>query len=335
VRRFLIGLILTCASVALLGRLIDWRLALSAIKSADMLFIFLAVSCLLLSLAAKTVRWRFLLPSESHITTPRLFRILHISFMLNNVLPARLGDVARVAMTSKQPDLRVGAVLSSMLTERVVDFVTLLTCFVLVSPFLPIPDQFVDWLQTAWYVLAALGAALALAVIARKRMARLAAHVRLPGAFNKSQRFSEEARSFREGWRQLFSRGHVTQIWATSVLAWGGAFAINYLLLRALSIEVPIAVAVLLTCTTNIAMLVPSSPGYIGVFHATATLSLIPFDVGEARALSFAILAHLVNVLPVSILGALFLLIGRESLSFDLGALRRRGADRPADQLSS
>jgi hypothetical protein len=44
--------------------------------------------------------------------------------------------------------------------------------------------------------------------------------------------------------------------------------------------------------------------------------------VGESAAFSFAILAHLVNVLPVSIIGAVFLLLGRESLTLNLRALR-------------
>ena len=59
-------------------------------------------------------------------------------------------------------------------------------------------------------------------------------------------------------------------------------------------------------------------------------LSLAPFDVGASHALSFAILAHLVNVVPVSILGASFLLLGRESLSLNMGALRRASAIAPA-----
>ena len=326
-RRFLVGLLFTAASLVLLERLIDWKTAFSVLEGADLTFIALAVSCLLFSLAVKSVRWRLLLPADSTVTTPRLFRIMHISFMLNNVLPARLGDVARVAMTSTQPDLRVGHVLSSMLTERVVDSVTLLTCFVLVSPFLPIPDDYVSWMETAWIALAAIAGLALAAIVLHKWVARVASHVPLPGSVHGNARLEEEARSFRDGWKQLFARSRVTQIWASSLVAWAGAFAINYLLMRALSIEVPITVAVLLTCTTNLAMLIPSSPGYIGVFHAAATLSLIPFEVGEARALSFAILAHLVNVLPVSILGALFLLAGRESLSFNLGAIRKRAAE--------
>jgi len=137
----------------------------------------------------------------------------------------------------------------------------------------------------------------------------------------------DEAESFRDGWRQLFARTHVFRIWGWSGLAWLGAFAINYTLMKALDIRAPMTVAVLLTCTTNLAMLVPSSPSYVGVFHAAATVSLLPFDVGASRALSFAILAHLVNVLPVSFLGAAFLLFGRDRISFNLQALWRRRAE--------
>jgi len=321
-RRFVIGSFLTAACVALMVRLIDWSATTDTLKSADPTFIALAVSCLLVSLAAKTARWRLLLPAGSQVTTPRLFRILHISFLLNNVLPARLGDVARIAMTSRQPGVRFGHVLSSMLTERVTDSVTLLAGFVLVSPFLPIPDAYLPWLHAAWFIIGGLFVATVTVALLRGHLLRLGGRINVVDHVPGHARLREEASSFREGWRQLFSREHVFRIWGWSWTAWLGAFAINYMLMKALQIDAPMTVAVLLTCTTNLAMLLPSSPGYLGVFHAAATLSLLPFGVGASRAFSFAILAHLVNVLPVSLLGAAFLLYGRESLSLSLKGLR-------------
>jgi uncharacterized protein (TIRG00374 family) len=332
-RRIVIGLSLTAASMALLVRLIDWSTTSAVLESADPTFIALAVSCLLVSLAAKAARWRLLLPAVSTVTTPRLFRILHISFLLNNVLPARLGDVARLAMTSRQPGLRFGHVLSSMLTERVTDSVTLLAGFVLVSPFLPIPDDYLPWLHAAWFAIGGLFVAVVAVALWRVQLQQLGGRLNVARLLPGHQRLKAEAGSFRDGWRQLFSREHVFRIWGWSWIAWAGAFAINYLLMRALQIDAPMTVAVLLTCTTNLAMLLPSSPGYIGVFHAAATLSLLPFGVGSSRAFSFAILAHLVNVLPVSLLGAAFLLWGRESLSLSLKGLRggeARGVQEPA-----
>jgi uncharacterized protein (TIRG00374 family) len=325
-RRFIVGLAATIASVVLLVRLIDWASTANALESANPKYIAFAVTCLLLSLVAKTLRWRLLLPSDSRVTTPRLYRILHISFLLNNVLPARLGDVARVAMTSRQPDIRIGHVLSSLLTERVTDGLTLVAGFVLVSPFLPLASKYESWLHIAWYAVAGICVAVVVGAFSRRRLSKVVSWISNSRFMPGSARLQEEAVSFKEGWRQLFKRDHVFRIWGWSWTAWLGAFAINYMLMRALNIHAPITVAVLLTCTTNLAMLLPSSPGYIGVFHAAATLSLLPFDVTPSRALSFAILAHLVNVVPVSILGAAFLLWGKENLSISFKGLRRQRA---------
>jgi len=332
-RRFIIGLVITGICGGLLLRLIDWNTTADALRDANAKYIALAVTCLILSIGAKTVRWRLLLPSAAPVTMPRLYRILHISFLLNNVLPARLGDVARVAMTTRQPGMRFGHVLSSMFTERVTDSVTLIAGFVLVSPFLPLPDDLVPWLHWAWFSVAALVLLVILAVLLRRPLAQAGGHVSIARRLLASPRVKEEARSFGDGWHQLFSIEHSFRIWGWSWMAWVGAFAINYMLMKALDIQAPITVAVLLTCTTNLAMLVPSSPGYIGVFHAAATLSLLPFHVAAGRALSFAILAHLVNVVPVSLLGATFLMMGRESLPLSLRSWRSGATPSAAEDI--
>lgn len=314
--RFLVGFAFTVGSVAFLWWLVDWNITLEVLKRAHPTYIALAVSCLVLSIGAKTVRWRLLLPSNVPVSTPRLYRILHISFLINNVLPARLGDVARVTMTSRQPGMRIGHVVSSLLTERVTDSVTLIVGFVLVSPLLPMPDAYKPWLHVAWIVVAILSAVFLAIVVFPHQAARAARSLTFRRTLPIGNRLRQEGASFREGFTQLFSRKRLIPIWGFSWLAWAGAFAINYLLMRALEIDAPITVAILITCTTNLAMLIPSTPGYIGVFHSAAALSLLPFHVADSTAVSFAILAHLVNVVPVSLIGAVFLLCGRESLSF-------------------
>ena len=309
------GFAVTAISVVLLWQVIPWTPTVTSLRAADPVFVGLAVLCLVASLIAKTVRWRLLLPEASPVTTPRLYRILHISFLLNNVLPARLGDVARVAMTARQPGIRLGHVLSSMLTERVTDTVTLMLCFLAVAPFLPVPARYEGLKTAAWVVIAGLAVTSAVAGVFRDRLNAVAHSERLRRRLPANRRIRAEAASFADGVARLFARDRVVHIWGWSWTAWVGAFAINYLLMRALNIDAPFAVAVLLTCTTNLAMLLPSSPGAIGVFHVAATASLLPFGVPEARALSFAILAHLVNVVPVSLIGAALLLAGHERLS--------------------
>lgn len=326
-QRTAIGLGLTLLSAFLLFKMTNWSTTLSVLERADPTLIALAVAALVASLAAKTFRWRLLLPQRSQVTTLRLYRILHISFLLNNVLPARLGDVARVVMTSGQPGLRVGHVVSSLLTERVTDAVMLLVGFVVISPFLPVPAAYAQWLYIAWFSVGALAATAVLMGVFRSPLRRVWLRLALGGRL-PTRRLRDEAASFQEGLGRLYPGRGVLPIWGLSGVAWLGAFTLNYLLMRALGISAPFTVAVLLTCTTNLAMLIPSSPGYIGVFHAAATLTLLPFGVGSSLAFSFAILAHLVNVLPVCIIGGIFLLWGRETMSLDFRALRRNGLDQ-------
>ncbi len=329
-RRFAAGLAITAVSAVVLAYAVDWSAVASALRGAKQGYVALAVAFLLLSILGKTVRWRLLLPDATVVTTARLFRILNVSFLLNNVLPARLGDVARVAMASHIRGLRMGHVLSSLITERVTDIVTLVVCFVVVSPFLPLADEYLRWLHIAWFVLASLAAAVLIAALLHRPISRSQWFAAFTRRLPVHARVREEAASFGDGWRQLFLRSHVIRIWSWSGSAWFGAFAINYMLMRALRIDAPATVAVLLTCTTNLAMLVPSSPSYVGVFHAAATISLLPFGVSGSRAFSFAILAHLVNVLPVSLLGAGFLLWGRDQLTFDWQALKRGRTEEAA-----
>lgn len=53
----------------------------------------------------------------------------------------------------------------------------------------------------------------------------------------------------------------------------------------------------------NLGILIPSSPGYVGVFHSCVVLSLGIFGVPTGEALAYAIVIHLAQYLPVTLIG--------------------------------
>jgi uncharacterized membrane protein YbhN (UPF0104 family) len=59
----------------------------------------------------------------------------------------------------------------------------------------------------------------------------------------------------------------------------------------------------------------PSSPGFVGVVQAATVLALALFSVPRTEALSFSLLFHASQFLPVTALGLLFLLIEHVSLT--------------------
>jgi uncharacterized membrane protein YbhN (UPF0104 family) len=59
---------------------------------------------------------------------------------------------------------------------------------------------------------------------------------------------------------------------------------------------------------------VPSSPGFFGLFEASARIALSPFGVPAGLALSYALAFHITTFAPVTVLGLFYL--GRLGLSW-------------------
>jgi uncharacterized membrane protein YbhN (UPF0104 family) len=68
--------------------------------------------------------------------------------------------------------------------------------------------------------------------------------------------------------------------------------------LYALGLPVDPAACVLGYIAVNTAAAIPSTPGQIGVFEATAAWALVASGVPEASALACAILYHLIHIVP-------------------------------------
>src|SRR5207302_2105873 len=73
----------------------------------------------------RSVRWQPLLGGKPG--APLLFRTLVIGLMLNDLLPGRLGEVARVYLLARSASVPVGASLASIVVERVLDGIALIT----------------------------------------------------------------------------------------------------------------------------------------------------------------------------------------------------------------
>ena len=99
-RRIALPLVIVVAanvlSVYALGRIADPHGTLTLLRSASGQALGLAAGLLVVSLAAKSLRWRALLPTPHTVRAFEAYRSFHASILLNNVLPFRLGDSARV-----------------------------------------------------------------------------------------------------------------------------------------------------------------------------------------------------------------------------------------------
>jgi uncharacterized protein (TIRG00374 family) len=308
----------------------------AAFIKADYLWLIPATVLYAISIWGKVVRWRLLFYPRQDIRQSRLFAAMMVGYMGNTILPARLGEVARAYLVSKAErggkigevtegtkskeggeEMSVTLALSTIVVEKILDILILLLFLALLLPFVALPT----WVQRSSLILGlaflALFAVIMTFAYQRERMLRFIGSVlQLVPYFHK--RGSHAAISHRpsaitsqlvtalSGFAVLRqTQLHIT-LWGWSLAIWGVSALFVYSVMLAFHIAAPFTAAVLLLCVTNLGMTVPSSPGYIGVYHYLVVTVLLLFGVGRELALSYAFVLHLLAFLPVSLLGVFY-----------------------------
>lgn len=313
--RFWLGMAISLVCLILVLWNVDFREVLAALRNANYFWLLPASLPYVGTLASKVLRWQLLfLPEHDSVRRRKLFSALMISYALNTILPARLGELARAYVLGETEQLSKPLILSTIVVEKVLDVLTLLFFLVLLLPFVTLPS----WVQRPALVMGPLFLCLLAMIVAltyqRERTLRLASSLlrRLPrvgaesilGPLGTALRGFDVLRSAR---RDIYLGAWSLAVWITS-----GLFIL--FVMFAFHIDAPPSAAVLVLCVTALGMTVPSSPGYIGVYHALVVSTLAIFDVDREVALSYAFALHAVTFLPLTLLGIFYMMKENYSL---------------------
>jgi len=266
----------------------------------------LALALVLVSPLARAARWKLLYhPDQKGLSCFRLAEVLLIGQMLNIVVPARLGEVARIYFVGKTRSR--ARTLGTIAVEKWLDILMLLLLVLLVSIFVSLPPWFRDSrLSLVIFATAFLSVALILSY-GKDRLLTLVesvSHFLPEGWQGRIHRATGMALGsldvLRSPWVGLKLQGWSLLIWVLSIL-------VNYMAFLALGLPLPFAAAVFLVVVLQVGGAVPSAPGKLGIFHYLCTLALGVFGLEKGAALGYAVLLYFVVFGPPSLLGALFL----------------------------
>ncbi|MEM9557108.1 MAG: lysylphosphatidylglycerol synthase transmembrane domain-containing protein [Acidobacteriota bacterium] len=306
---WLVGIAISLVFFALAVRGVDWPALRDAVVALDSARAgSLAALAALLSIAhlwLRAARWRLLVEpltadSTTPISTHRLFVVSWIGAALDNLLPARAGDVARAALL-RRDGVSGSAAFGTIIVERLIDVLAtqlLLVAAMLVAPLPP-------WLLGAGAATLAIAlfvfAGIALALSQSDRLRGLT--VPLPERF---QRYGiSSASAFLAGLRAAlrFERAPTLVAWSLAIHAANlGAVAC---MLVACGVgganEVELAVrAVTILTFVSFAIMLPAAPGQMGTLHFACVAALSLAGVAATPALAFALLYHATQYLPVT-----------------------------------
>jgi len=280
----------------------------AAFSHADYRFVALALALVLVSPLARAARWKLLYhPDQKGLSCLGLAEVLLISQMLNIVVPARLGEVARIHFMGKIESRSRARTLGTIAVEKWLDILVLLLLALLVPIFVSLPP----WFRDSRASLAVFATAfLVVALIVSYGKDRLLPVVKSASRF------------LPEGWRVRIHRATglalgsldvlrspwvVLRLQGWSLLIWILSVIVNYIVFLALGLPLSLAAALFLVIVLEVGVAVPSAPGKLGVFHYLCILALGVFGLEKGAALSYAVLLYFVVFGPPSLLGALFL----------------------------
>ena len=328
-----LGFAVTAAFIGLLAlRIDDFGDVRDEFAGASYAFLAPAVAVYFVSFLFRSYRWRFLLrPLAPDIQTRRLYPVILVGYMANNLLPVRLGELVRGYYLSTREAVRGTTALATILTERVFDGLTLLVLLAAALVFLPV-GQLLDFVadtvglpRIAILLVIVVPYAAALAAIAL--VARSGEWVRaiatgltraLPRGITTVVLGLVER--FIEGFRGMHKPSRLLLLLLYSLPVWLTEAAVYYIVALGFDLDAHfsstttmMAAMVLTLALSNLATSLPSSQGAIGPFEFFVVLALEGLGMDRDLALAYAVVVHLTVLLPVTVFGLIYL--GSQRLS--------------------
>jgi uncharacterized protein (TIRG00374 family) len=305
--------------------LIDLRKFGEAIEQADLRFLTLGFLSEFAWVLVRGIVWRTLLQNKA--TYKDAFITVNEGYLLNNILPFRLGEIGRAFLIGRKAKMDFWQAIPSILIERALDLAIAVGLFLSSLPFV----IGLSWAHQAALVIGVLviiGLA-GIYILARNRQPVLAWIDRLGERWSLVKKltgrrvvaFFDGLGIITDGRLFLIALGWMILNWLLSILQY-------YLFLRTFFPSPSLLWVIFALGVGALGIAAPSSPGAIGVFEAALVGALVAFGVDASPATAFAITLHISNYIVTGLIGGYGLYKDGESLSglyTRLGKLKSEG----------
>lgn len=309
--QFWVGLVISIVFLYIALRPLKFDQVWQSLQTANYWWLIPGVIVYFMGVWVRAWRWHYLLRPLKSIPTRKMFPIVTIGYMGNNIYPARAGEVLRAVVLKKHEGVPISASLATVFIERVFDGVVMLG-FV----FLNLPELakltgdsgFIGNIRTLslWGAGAFIGA---LVVFMLAAAFPLAAENLLEKTLIRwlPQRFREKVlditRRFLSGLESLRSPREALMVFFTTVIIWLFETGKYWFVMHAFPFQVSFFALMLMNGIVNLATTLPSAPGYVGTFDAPGIALLTAYGVSGEIAAGYTLVLHVALWVPITVLG--------------------------------
>ncbi len=301
----LAGLVVTLAGMALALDGVALSDSADALAESNLWWLIPSFAVFVAGVGLRGLRWWALFHPDKRPPLVEVTRALLVGYFFNNILPMRAGEAARVISLHGRTQTSRAETLGTVVAERVFDLLALLAILFVAYPWLPE----LSWIRAAVIFAGVVIAAVAVLVFVLVRWEDRAIHWLLsPLRRIRRDGFAERvelaAINATRGMRAIRDPRVALGALALTVASWVVLSFSYWILMQGFSLDLPFSAGLLVTVTINMGLILPSSPAALGVFEAATVIALKAFGVDQAEALSYALVLHLLNLIPFLAVGA-------------------------------
>ena len=327
--KFWLGITLSGTFMVIAFWKVDFPKLWEALLHINFFWLVVGVFTYYINLAIRAIRWGYIFRPVKKVGFWGMYGATIFGYFANNILPVRLGEVARAIYIGLKEGVDKSASLGTIAVERIFDVLSALVLLAIVFYSFPFPEEVVgEWggyfrqAGGGLLVLSAFGLGFLFFMVIQKERAlgMVEFFLRLaPEKLRGSMR--DLARSFIDGLSILGNPYHVLVIVLLSAVIWLTSLLPVYF--SGIAFNKPEFIfsfsdCLLLLVAGAIAAAIPASPGFVGTFHAgqiMAVLVILSAKAGPGMsraewidwAAAFAIIVHALYLLTTTITG-LFIL---------------------------
>lgn len=302
-RKLLIGIAVSALFLFLAARGIDRAEFTDAFRGIEYIYLIPAVVFTMLGHYSRAHRWKYMMLPIRRLPIGPLWSATAIAFMVNNLLPARIGEFVRAYAIGKSEGISKSAAFATVVYERVVDVFVLIIllwfCLLRISGPAWLPRSGIILIVFNGLLLATLYGMVRYKTRFRAILERITRP--LPERF--ARRIRDWADAFVDGLGVVTSARAAVPIAVFSVAVWGFATLGVYFAVLAMGLDLPIMANILLIVLISLGTMIPSGPAFLGTMQYACVVGLGFFGVAQGQALAYSTVYHATQFFPITAAG--------------------------------
>lgn len=292
---------------------IDFQLVLVQLKQANYFWIGVSLVIAALGYFSRAHRWKMQIEPTGHkVSFWAVYNAMMVGYLANLVLP-RAGEVVRCSVLKRTDNIPVKVSLGTVITERVIDLVILLSLVTLTFfvEFDKLHDFFLNYFndkyasfeQNSFLIYSIIGIMLLLTLVAVILLIIYLNRLRQNAFFMKMVAF---ARGILDGVFSIAKLKNKGEFVFHTLFVWFTYYIMGYIAFFALDATngLGMNVALAIFVIGGLGMAAPVQGG-IGIFHLMVQSTLLLYGIGKEAGMAYALIVHTSQTLLVVIMGGI------------------------------